>query len=930
MSGASLQEIATNVSRPEDGEAPTMPSASEVSIPPNLAPGRILADRYTVLGFLGQGGMGLVLAAYDARLDRRVALKLLRHRADGSGGGEEQARLVREAQSMARLSHPNVVAVYDSGTLGDGSLFIAMEYVEGQTLRQWCTHETRSWNQVLAIFLAAGRGLAAAHAAGLIHRDFKPDNVLVGKDGRARVMDFGLARVRPSGSLPAPAAPDGDGNASGASLAAATVGLTMAGSLVGTPRYMAPELLLDGQPADIHTDVFSFCAALYEALYAQLPFEGGTVWALIAAHAAGRMKPPPPASEVPAWVTRTVLGGLRRDPSQRPATMEAVLAELEDDPRARRRTWVLAAGLALVVALLGGLVASSWLEPHAGSCGRMERHLRDVWDPATKARVEQALLATGVPHAAATAQRVSAALDGYASAWVTMRAEVCELAGPEQAGQSGSLVALRESCLERRRSRLRALTELLASGPDRELVDQAVQAAQSLPPLDYCADTEALTAAVPPPEDPMVRARVEVLEQQADRLEALYEAGKYPQGLALGEQLLRQVEAVPHAPLHARVLFVMAMLREPTGDYEESKALAQRAIVAAAQGKDTRLGARAWSQLLFVLASRQGRGDEALRLSLALEAAVELADDPVVRADADNTLGIMFTVLERYEEARRRHARALALRERMLGAEHPHTMLSLTNLGRALVGLGRYEEGRQALERAMVVRARVLGPEHPANAFSLIHLGGALLALGRHEEARDAHERALAMREKAIGPDDPAIHGLLTGLGNTLSALGRYEEAHRVLERALALREQAGSDDQQLALVLNALGRSLRELGRHEEAQRRHERALTLQEEALGPFHASLAASLLGLGELALARDEAAEALPLLERALTLASVEDRANVQLALAEALWATRRELPRARGLATEALEHWRDLGHRPNLARVSRWLASHPGA
>ncbi|HEY0132606.1 MAG TPA: tetratricopeptide repeat protein, partial [Nannocystis sp.] len=212
---------------------------------------------------------------------------------------------------------------------------------------------------------------------------------------------------------------------------------------------------------------------------------------------------------------------------------------------------------------------------------------------------------------------------------------------------------------------------------------------------------------------------------------------------------------------------------------------------------------------------------------------------------------------------------------------------------------------------------------------ALGHLGGALLALGRHDEARVTFERALALRRQAIGAEDPAINGILAGLGGTLAALGEHDEAIPILERALSLREELGVDKFHLAPILNNLGRSLRQLGRHEEARRMHERALALQEAALGPSHANVAASLLGLGELALARGEPALALPLLERALTLHSVEDHANVQLALAEALWPSEQDRPRARALATAAQEHWRGLGHQPNLARATAWLATHPG-
>jgi serine/threonine-protein kinase len=847
-----------------------------------IAPGRLLASRYTVLDFLGQGGMGVVLAAYDSRLDRRVALKLLRHRGEGSSGSAEQARLVREAQAMARLSHPNVLAVYDSGTLEDGSLFIALEYVEGQTLRQWSSRQPRSWRQVLTAYLAAGRGLAAAHAAGLIHRDFKPDNVLVGHDGRVRVMDFGLARTRSAEAAPGAAA------ASPVSLPADTSPpdtLTVAGSLMGTPRYMAPELLLQGGPADVRSDVFAFCVALYEALYAQQPFPGNTFEEVLRAHGEGKVQPPPASSEVPAWVARIVLQGLRAEPSQRPGSMEEVLAALEDDPEERRHARTRAVALLSGLLVLGAVASWGWVrqQSRAPVCGQMERRLAGIWDEPVKARVQQALLGTGVAYAQDTAQRVTTVLDGYASAWVRMRTEVCEASAGEQGAQSHGLETLRESCLERRRSQLRALTELLASGPDKALVDQAVQAAQTLPGLEYCADAQALLAAVPPPEEPALRARVESLQEQVDRLEALYEAGRFQEGLERGEQLLKQVEPVPYAPLHARALYAMALLREGHSDYAQAQELARKAITLAARGRDSQLMARAWSQLLFVVGVRQERHTEALQLVLPLEAAVDLAGDDLVRADADNTLGNLFSQLGRYQEALPRHQRALALREKTLGPEHPHTSLSLSNLGRVLHELGRYEEALRLHERALAQREKALGPDHPLHLLSLNNLGMTLQGLGRYEEALRLHERALALREKALGPDDP---------------LSAFSLIH--------------------------LGSALRNLGRYEESQRRYEHALALREKALGPTHPRLASALLGLGELQLARGRPAEALIPLERAVALAQGPDLAEVRFALARALWETKRDFPRARLLATQAQEYWRTLGHTPNLTRLTQWL------
>ena len=322
----------------------------DVSFP--LIPGQTLAGRYTVLDKLGQGGMGVVVAAYDSRLDRRVALKLLRRSLKVEGGEGEETRLVREAQAMARLSHPHVVAVYDAGALEDGSLFIAMEYIQGQTLRRWKNQQSRSWREILQAYIAAGRGLAAAHAAGLIHRDFKADNVLVGEDGRARVTDFGLARSQAaldsSDKGPAPVAPvrqeptppaetveSADLMVTARPSGSWSSVLTLPGMFMGTPAYMAPELFR-GNPADVRSDLFAFCASLYEALFGHLPFRGSTPTELTRAQLEGKVVTPPDSSEVPAWVTRTVLWGLQPDSQKRPASIEPLLAALSDDPELRR------------------------------------------------------------------------------------------------------------------------------------------------------------------------------------------------------------------------------------------------------------------------------------------------------------------------------------------------------------------------------------------------------------------------------------------------------------------------------------------------------------------------------------------------------------------------------------------------------------------
>ncbi len=313
--------------------------------------------RYIVLDRVGEGGMGVVYSAYDPELDRKVAVKLLRTARARGDGGDRRARLLREAQALARLAHPNIVAVHDVGALGE-QVFIAMELVGGQTLRAWQKAAPRDWRETLGVYRQAAQGLAAAHALGIVHRDFKPDNAIVDGDGRVRVVDFGLARsadeVEPVAALvssSSAAAPDWEATPDGAR-AAMSATLTRTGTLLGTPGYMAPEQ--DGGRAQASADQFSFCVALYEALYGQLPYRGETIAELRASIEEGKPADPPRASQVPGWLHQALLRGLAPAPGERHASMEALLAALGRDPLPRR-PWLVAGVLVVVVALAAGL-----------------------------------------------------------------------------------------------------------------------------------------------------------------------------------------------------------------------------------------------------------------------------------------------------------------------------------------------------------------------------------------------------------------------------------------------------------------------------------------------------------------------------------------------------------------------------------------------
>jgi len=329
-----------------DAEAATIPSGAE------LASGSRLG-RYVVTGVLGSGGMGVVYAARDPELDRRVAIKLLRRGVWGDEAeGVAQSRMQREAQAMARLAHPNVIAVYDVGALED-QLFIAMEFVEGPTLDRWLQEEERGWREVIEVFSQAARGLAAAHAAGLVHRDFKPGNVIVGADGRVRVFDFGLARAASSRSVSQEHLPRIDPNAAHTNAPAPgwlTTPLTRPGAAMGTPEYMAPEQIR-GKPADARSDQFSFCAALHEALYRERAFPGDSPSEVASAILLGVTRAPLDDRKAPAWIRAVVARGLQPDPRQRFPSMNALVRALSHDPRlAIRRGFLIALGAAITVA----------------------------------------------------------------------------------------------------------------------------------------------------------------------------------------------------------------------------------------------------------------------------------------------------------------------------------------------------------------------------------------------------------------------------------------------------------------------------------------------------------------------------------------------------------------------------------------------------
>jgi tetratricopeptide (TPR) repeat protein/predicted Ser/Thr protein kinase len=857
------------------GEAPEAttyarkaPSASPVEPVPWSEPSRGMeVGRYVVLKQVGQGGMGVVYAAYDPDLDRKVALKILRPSRSESDA-QARGRLAREAQAMARVSHPNVCSVFDVGTYAD-QVFVAMEFVEGSTLQDWLK-EPRPWREALRVLSKAGRGLFAAHQAGLIHRDFKPANVLLDSNGRPRVTDFGVARF--ASPEPGPALP---GALSGDPRAASMHSLTYAGMVVGTPLYMSPEQYVGGA-SDARSDQFSFCVVLYQALFGKTPFEpvrmaevaqgmflgGGAP----AASMAGVIAPPPRDSKVPAWLRQAVMRGLALKPEERFPGMKELLEALSQDPRRVRNQRMLWAGGVLLATLAAG--TGFFWRPNP-VCDGADRLMAEVWNPAVRGNLQATFEGTGKPFAAQVARTVTQALDSYAQAWARQSTEAC-MATRVRGVQTEEILSRRVVCLERRRKDLRALSQVF-SNADGVLVEKAVDAVSALPALRECEDVETLMDLRDLPEDAARRAEIERLQTRLSEVKALMDAGRYKPAREQALQLEQPVLATGYRTLVAEVRFHLGWLHYLLGEEDKAASVLEQAFNDAESSRADRLKVAILNKLLFVHGNHERWELAELWGRVALSSISRTGDDTLLTADVLGNLGNVELARQRLAEASAYLERARAL----LAPSHPKRVKLTYLLG--MVALNQHEDPRaeELLGEALRQTEALQGKEHPDTARRRNTYAEALRRVGKLEPALEHAQAALEVRREALGPKHFDVIVTTEQVGMLLLELKRYEEALAAYRTALALSlEDVGNDDPGLQFSYDGIGQALVGLGRHAEAVAPLEKALSFkaqvetvdQQRTLGESGFALARALWGLGQRERARAEAARAREVLTR----------------------------------------------------------------
>ncbi len=906
---------------------------SEV-VPPAVAAGTRVG-RYVVKEQIGKGAMGAVYAAHDPELDRTIAIKLLHP------GDAHRERIQREARALARLSHPNVVTALDLGEL-DGDLALAMELVEGTSLDAWIK-ASHSTDEVLDAFRQAGRGLAAAHDAGLVHRDFKPENVVVGNDGRVRVVDFGLAAGHDGGT-----------------------------ELVGTPAYMAPEQLEDGG-ANAASDQFAFCVSLYQALHGLRPFAVNLPEEMAYGPAAG-----PAKRKVPPFATAVLERGLHVDPAKRFASMTALLAALSPR-RMRTRTRIIIGAFAFTAIVGATALATRSIAWHELPCRDAAATFAAIWNPQRAEALHARFAATGVPFAETTWHAFDDGMTKFGERWVGAQTDACE-ATRVRGEQSDHIFTLRSACLAQALAEADALVGAY-SNVDRESIGHAAGATDTLPSLAECANVRALLAPVPPPTG-RDAAAVAAITQEIAVARAFRDAAMWPQARAAATKAVESARTLDHPPTRAAALFVRGEAEEGIGAENAAEATLREAYADAEVGRDDVSAARIAAELVFVVGTMETKYAEGLEWAFQADTALKRAGgDLEIESRITGARAGIFWNQDKYEDARAAYQAAYDLKVRSGGANSRGAGEALANLSRAMMTLGDNGKALELGNHARAILETAIGADHPEIATVLGGIGTIQYNQGKWTEALASFDRALAIAEPRLGPDHLEVGRILGGRGMALTMLERPAEAVVALDRAVKIFDRPGGDQQLLGEFLAALGDAQSRSGHADDARASYQRAIQVDEAAVGidseevaaaheafadfeaslrhprealaefkialairdkvdpPEYAGKAHALAGIGDAERSLGDPAAAVDPLRHSVKLLAGYDGdpttlADIRFSLARAIWDSHGDRGEARALAASAvaglaaLKAPADSNPGKELAAVQAWQRAHP--
>jgi predicted Ser/Thr protein kinase len=749
----------------DETEGPTLaaPSAPLRPDESRIAVGDCLG-RYSVRGFIGAGGMGEVYEGYDPELERSVALKVLKV-AFGGTSPEARARFQREAHAMARLNHPNVVAVYDVGTVGE-RVFVAMELVHGPTLAEWINAGSHSWREVVDVFLHAGRGLSAAHAAGIVHRDFKPHNVILGD--RVRVADFGLARA--FGEVETDAAPS-----SSSTLLDNTV--TRTGQALGTPRYMAPEQRW-GEAVTAQADQYAFGAALWEGLCGSRPFAGTSVAAL--AEEKRALKLAAPARRPPRWALAVARRALCPAPADRFPSMNAVIAALERG--LRRRLWGITAATAIALVLGVGAIAfvagARRAAERVAPCGGAEAKLAATFG--TDARTAAFARIAGInAYGRTLPSTLGPALADHAARWSAGYRDAC--LAHRSGAQSDALLDRRMACLERGRAALGAVADVVEHA-DADALPGVVQAVRALPDPAECADLDGLLSDLPPPP-PSIADEVARLRGELEAARVEIAADRLVEGETQAAHVVARARILGYRPLAARALLTHGVGMMQGDEFDAGVAVLREAWTIALETGDDPVAVEAWARRAYC----QGFGTHGQASALDGHEVVEaLAQRPSVgryaRALLYREIGMVEDYADHADAARAALTRAVVESRGLTGSSAIEFLSARANL--ALLSPD-HASADALFAQVIAEKTRLLGAEHPSTLatraargrITLTALADAEAYLAPTCEALELHARLAVTETQPCWGD---VGFLRAELGDRRGAIAALERASRI------------------------------------------------------------------------------------------------------------------------------------------------------